>query len=315
MSDASTQGNHPPRWINLLQDGFIIWVLLGAWWGYSFPETAASGKAWIPEMLAAVMLGMGLTLRPADLAALKTAGRPVVIGVCLQFLVMPLTAWLLAMLFAFPHTLAVGLILVGAAPGGTASNVVTFLARGDVTLSVAMTTASTLLAPLLTPLWIWLLASAWLPIEPIPLFITVIKIVLAPVLIGVAIRAFWTPGESILHSMLPLFSMLIIAWIVGVITGLDHAQLASAGVSIFAVVMLLNAAGLCLGYLGAKHAGQGVKRRRTVAIEVGMQNSGLAVALAITHFGVLAALPGAIFSIWHNVSGPLLASIWRRQQG
>jgi len=315
MPDHHVRNNRPPRWARLLQDGFVIWVLLGAWWGYSFPETAAAGKAWIPEMLAAIMLGMGLTLKPADLAALKTAGRPVVIGVCLQFLIMPLAAWLLATAFSFPHELAIGLILVGAAPGGTASNVVTYLARGDVALSVAMTTASTLLAPLLTPLWIWLLASAWLPVAPLPLFITVTKIVLAPVLIGVAIRAFWTPAESILQGILPLFSMLIIAWIVGIITGLDHAQIATAGTSILSVVILLNATGLCLGYLGAKHAGQNIKRRRTVAIEVGMQNSGLAVALAVTHFGALAALPGAMFSIWHNVSGPLLASVWRQKQG
>jgi len=143
----------------------------------------------------------------------------------------------------------------------------------------------------------------------------VIKIVLAPLLIGVAVRAFWTPGERVLQDVFPLFSMLIIAWIVGVITGLDHTQLATAGASVLLVVILLNATGLCLGYLGAKHAGQNVQRRRTVAIEVGMQNSGLAVALAVTHFGALAALPGAIFSIWHNVSGPLLASIWRRKGG
>jgi len=315
MSDTSAHQKYPPRWIKLLQDGFVIWVLLGAWWGYSFPEIAASGKTWIPEMLAAVMLGMGLTLRPVDLMALKTAGRPVVIGVCLQFLVMPLAAWLLALTFSLPHELAVGLILVGAAPGGTASNVVAWLARGDVALSVTMTTASTLLAPLLTPLWIWLLASTWLHIEPLPLFLTVIKIVLAPVLIGVAVRAVWTPGERVLQGMLPLFSMLMIAWIVGIITGLDHAQLAAAGASVLAVVVLLNAAGLCLGYMGAKHAGQDVKRRRTVAIEVGMQNSGLAVAMAVSHFGALAALPGAMFSIWHNVSGPLLASIWQWRQG
>jgi len=314
MSDATAHQKHPPRWIKLLQDGFVIWVLLGAWWGYTQPETAAAGKGWIPEMLAAVMLGMGLTLRPADIVALKTAGRPVIIGVCLQFLVMPLTAWLLALLFSLSHALAVGLILVGAAPGGTASNVVAYLARGDVALSVAMTTASTLLAPVLTPLWVWLLASAWLPVEPLPLFLTVINIVLAPVLIGVAIRAFWSPGEFILQGVLPLSSMLIIAWIVGIITGLDQPQLATTGLSVFSVVILLNATGLCLGYLGAKHAGQDVQRSRTVAIEVGMQNSGLAVALAVTHFGALAALPGAMFSIWHNVSGPLLASIWRRKQ-
>jgi len=296
----------------LAQDGFIVWVLLGAIWGYANPATAAAGKAYIADMLALVMLGMGLTLKPSDLLALKTAGRPVIIGVCLQFLVMPLTAWLLAVACNLPGELAVGLILVGAAPGGTASNVVTWLARGDVALSIAMTTASTLLAPVMTPLWVWLLASAWLPVDPFSLFFTVARIVLAPVLVGVAIRAVWTPGKRLLQGALPLFSMLVIAWIVGVITGLDHDQITMAGASVLTVVVLLNAAGLIMGYLGAKYAGQGSTRRRTVAIEVGMQNSGLAVAMAVAHFSALAALPGALFSIWHNVSGPLLASIWRR---
>ncbi len=295
-----------------LQDGFVLWVLLGALWGLWQPEAAAAGRPWIPTLLSLVMLGMGLTLTPTDLAGLRHAGRPVAVGVCLQYLVMPLAAWALALAFGLPRELAVGLILVGAAPGGTASNVVTWLARGDVALSVAMTTASTLLSPVFTPLWVWLLASAWMPVHPGPLFLAVVRIVLAPVLIGVAIRAFWKPAPWVLNGALPLFSMFIIAWIVGVVTGLNHTQLAQTGAAVLAVVALLNATGLFLGWLGAKHAGQPPVRRRTVAIEVGMQNSGLAVALATAHFGPLAALPGAIFSIWHNVTGPLLASIWRR---
>ncbi len=295
------------------QDVFVLWVLAGALWGYTHPEAAAVGKTFIAGMLALVMLGMGLTLTPADLKGLRSAGGPVVIGVCLQFLIMPLSAWLLAVAAGLPRELAVGLILVGAAPGGTASNVVTWLARGDVALSIAMTTASTLLAPLLTPLWVWLLASAWMPVDPASLFLSVIEIVLAPVLVGVGLRAFWTPGERLLQDFLPLFSMLVIAWIVGVITGLDHDPIARAGAGTLSVVILLNAAGLTLGYLGARYGGQDIRRCRTVAIEVGMQNSGLAVALAVSHFSALAALPGALFSIWHNLSGPMLAGLSRRR--
>lgn len=271
------------------------------------------GKPWIPEMLALVMLGMGLTLTDRDIMALKSAGRPVLIGICLQFLVMPLCAWILARVFALPAELAIGVILVGAAPGGTASNVVTWLARGDVALSVAMTTASTLLAPIMTPLWVWLLASAWLPVDPAALLWTVAKIVLFPVVLGVIIRTRWNPGKRLLNGVLPLFSMFVIAWIVGVIAGLNHTQLASLALPVLAVVALLNGAGLLLGYLGARHAHQPTARCRTVSIEVGMQNSGLAVALAVAHFSPLTALPGALFSLWHNITGPFLATLWRHR--
>jgi len=302
-----------PRWISRAQDAFVIWVLLAALWGFYFPDTASVGKSWISEMLAAVMLCMGLTLKPADIMTLKNAGYPLFIGIGLQFLIMPLCAWGLAIAAGLPRELAIGMVLVGAAPGGTASNVVAWLARGDVALSVAMTTASTLLSPILTPLWIWLLASAWLPVDPVPLLFSVLKIVLLPVLLGVAIRAFWTPGRLLLDGLLPLLSIGVIAWIVGVVTALNHTQLGGVAPALLLCVVLLNAAGLLLGYRGAKLAGQSVKRCRTVGIEVGMQNSGLAVALAVAHFSPLTALPAAIFSIWHNISGPMLAGIWRRR--
>ena len=276
------------------------------------PEMAAPGKPWIPEALAAIMLGMGLTLTREDLQNLRFAGKPLIIGVVLQYGVMPLAAWLVAVALGLPKLLALGVILVGACPGGTASNVVAFLARGDVALSVAMTTASTLLSPVMTPLWVWLLGSAWVPIHPGPLFWTVTQIVLIPVILGALLRRFWTPGPWILEGILPLFSIAVIAWIVGVIVALEHDRIGSAGVVLIAVIAH-NAIGLILGYAGARQANISVSRRRTVAIEVGMQNSGLAVALAVAHFGPVAAVPGALFSVWHNVTGPLLAAIWRRR--
>ncbi|MDH5525703.1 MAG: bile acid:sodium symporter family protein [Nitrospirota bacterium] len=299
------------RWAGYAQDGFVIWVVLGAAWGYAWPEAAAPGKGWIPEALAVVMLGMGLTLRPSDVAALRHAGRAVLTGIGLQFLVMPLAAWGVARTLGLPPELAVGLLLVGAAPGGTASNVVAFLARGDVALSVTMTTASTLLAPLLTPLWVGVLAATWIDIDPLLLALTVAKIVLAPVAAGVLLRRWWTPAPWLPERLLPLLSMAAIVWIVGVITALNHDRLGVAPLVLLAVV-LVNATGLALGYAGARAAGLPERARRTVALEVGMQNSGLAVALAVVHFGPLAAIPGALFSIWHNISGPLLAVVWRR---
>ena len=312
---AHTKSNHEvlPYWVRLIQDGFVIWVLLGALWGYLAPEMAAPGKTWIPEALAVIMLGMGLTLTGEDLNNLRSAGKPLIIGVVLQYLVMPIGGWLLALALGLPKLLALGVILVGACPGGTASNVVVFLARGDVALSVAMTTASTLLSPVMTPLWVWLLGSAWVSIHPVPLFWTVIQIVLIPVILGTVIRRFWTPGRWILEGVLPIFSIAVIAWIVGVIVALEHTRIGSAGVVLIAVIAH-NAVGLILGYLSGRQANLSVSQRRTVSIEVGMQNSGLAVALAVAHFGPLAAVPGAVFSVWHNVTGPLLAAIWRRRQ-
>lgn len=310
-SPHNSQASGIPSWVRLVQDGFVLWVLFGAAWGWLSPDSAALGKAWIPEALATVMLGMGLTLTHHDVLNLRHSGRMLMLGVTLQYLIMPLSAWMIALGLGLPKLVAVGVILVGACPGGTASNVVAYLARGDVALSVGMTTVSTLLSPILTPLWIWVLASTWLSIDPLPLLWTVTKIVLFPVVVGIGLRRFWKPSRWFFEGVLPLVSMIVIAWIVGVIVGLNHDQLNAVGIVLVAVIAH-NALGLGLGYWGSAFKTATARQRRTVAIEVGMQNSGLAVALAVAHFGPIAAVPGAIFSIWHNVTGPLLASLWRR---
>jgi len=301
------------HWFGLLQAGFVFWVMLGAAWGWFFPDLATPGAGWIREALMLIMLGMGLTLRAEDIKALRHAGKPLLLGVSLQYLVMPLVAWLLSWLLNLSPVIALGVILVGCSPGGTASNVVTWLARGDVALSVAMTTASTLIAPLMTPLWVWLIASAWLDIDPVVLFASVVQIVLLPVLIGIIIRRFWQPEEWILDGVFPLIAMLTISWIVGVVVALNVEHMADIAFTLAVAVVLLNLAGLLFGHSLSRIAGQPIQQSRTVAIEVGMQNSGLAVVLAMAHFSAEAALAGAIFSIWHNVSGAVLAAVWRRQ--
>jgi len=299
----------------LLQSGFIFWVLAGGLWGWSFPENAASGAGWIKEALMLIMLGMGLTLKISDIRQLRHAGRPLLVGVSLQYLIMPLAAWSLSMALNLSPMLAMGVILVGCSPGGTASNVVSWLARGDVALSVAMTSLSTLLAPIMTPLWVWLLASAWIDIDPAALFVSVVQIVLLPVVAGIAIRSLWKPGKILLNGVFPLVAMLTIAWIVGVVVGLNIGRLHDVATALLLSVVLLNVTGLLLGRFVMQRLGYGRRKSRTVAIEVGMQNSGLAVALAMAHFSPEAALAGALFSLWHNVSGALLADYWRKSGG
>lgn len=303
--------SHRNHIIKLSQDLFFVWVLIGATWGYFFPKIAASGSGNISTALGVVMLGMGLTITMQQLQSVRNAGTTLILGVLLQFTIMPLIGWLAATVLKLPPMLALGVSLVGASPGGTASNVVTFLARGDVPLSIALTTTSTLISPIITPLWIWLLTANWIDIKPLSLIITTIQIILLPVLLGIVIRRFWTPNSLVMSGILPLVSMLAIAWIIGTIVGLNSDKLFTTPIVIIAVV-LHNVLGLILGYIGAAITGKSTAVRRTISIEVGMQNSGLAVALAIAHFEPVAAIPGAIFSVCHNLTGSLIAAIWRK---
>jgi BASS family bile acid:Na+ symporter len=263
-------------------------------------------------MIGCIMLGMGLTLTREAVERLPRSGRALGLGVLAQFLCMPIVGWVLALVFRLPPELALGVILVGAAPGGTASNVIAFLARGDVALSVGMTVVSTLLCVVLTPAWVWLLGSTWISIDPLALLGSITKIVLGPVLLGMAVRRFWTPRKWILEGALPLTSMLIIAAVVGIIVANNHQQLHLSAMAML-VVVLHCSLGFVLGIRGTSRWVSSEKQRTTIGIEVGMQNSGLAVALAVTHFGPLAAVPGAIFSVWQNLFGAAYAAYRRRK--
>lgn len=299
------------RLIKVSQDLFFVWVLIGAISGYLFPKITASGSGNISIALGVVMLGMGLTITLEQIKSLRHAGKALILGVFLQFTIMPLLGWFAATVLQLPPMLALGVILVGASPGGTASEVITFLARGDVSLSVALTTASTLISPIMTPAWIWLLSSNWVEIQPLSLIMTTVQFVLLPVLIGIVIRYFWTPSKLLMEGILPLVSMFAIVWIIATVVGLNHERLLIVPIVIIAVIFH-NVFGLILGYMGAAITGQPKPICRTISIEVGMQNSGLAVALAIAHFDPVAAIPGAIFSVCHNLTGSLIAAIWRK---
>ncbi|NYT01156.1 MAG: bile acid:sodium symporter family protein [Methanosarcinales archaeon] len=293
---------------------FPIWVLLVSVVGLVRPGTFSFVLPHISLLLGTIMFGMGMTLTLEDFRRVLQQPRDVMIGVLAQYTVMPLVALGIARAFHLSPELAVGMILVGSCPGGTASNVIAYLARGDVALSVTMTSVSTLISPLMTPLLTLWLAGRWMQVPAVDLFLSILQIVLVPVLLGVAAHRFFSRQVARSIHLLPLVSVAAIVLIVGAIIGLNASLLLSLAPVVLAAVVLHNCLGLLLGYLAASLLGMDRPRRRTVAIEVGMQNSGLAVALATIYFSPAAALPGALFSVWHNISGPILAGWWSRRE-
>lgn len=292
---------------------FAFLVILAAVVGLVRPSTFQAALPHIPLLLGVIMFGMGMTLRVEDFSEVLIRPKDVAVGVLAQYSIMPLLAYGLARAFALPDDLAVGVVLLGACPGGTASNVITYLAKGDVALSVTMTSVSTLFAPIMTPLLTLWLAETWAPVPVGGLFVSAVKIVLIPVLLGLAVHIRFSEQVEKGIAVLPLVSVATIVVVVGAVIGANAQQILTCALTIFAVVVLHNLLGLALGYGAGLAMGMNEPRKRAIAAEVGMQNSGLSVALAMSHFNPAVAIPGAIFSVWHNISGPVLATIWSRR--
>lgn len=293
---------------------FPILVIAGAVIAYLAPGSIAPTLGpWVTTMLGVIMFAMGLTLTPPDFLLVAKRPLPILIGVIAQYVIMPLAGWGIATVLGLPPELAVGVILVGCAPGGTSSNVVTYLAKGDVALSVTMTSISTLLAPILTPLLALWLAGQRMDVDGGAMALSIVKVVLIPVLAGLLLR-FLLPGP--VTKVLPALPWLSVAGITGVVMAVvagSADKIASAAAIIMLAVVIHNAIGYGLGYGLALVTGQREAACRATAVEVGMQNSGLAATLAATFVSPLAALPAAIFSVWHNLSGALLAAFFRRR--
>ena len=291
---------------------FPLWAVLASAVALVAPAPLAALKPTIVPLLGLVMFGMGMTLNWNSFAeALRRPGT-LVLGAALQFLVMPLAAYAVAALLGLPAMLATGLILVGSCPGGTASNVVCYLARGDVALSITLTTVSTLLAIAATPALTLIYAGARVPVPALDMVEAIARIVLLPVIAGVVVNQFAGKRLASVQHVFPLLSVVAIVLIIAIIVALNRDNLAVVGPSVAAAVVLHNAIGLAAGYWVPRLLGRDARTCRTLAIEVGMQNSGLGVALSVKYFSAAAALPGALFSIWHNLSGSLLAGWWRR---
>lgn len=267
---------------------------------------------WINPLLGLVMFGMGLTLNPNDFKVIFSRPKDVLIGCIAQFTIMPFLAWLLAHTFRLPTDLALGVILVGCCPGGTASNVITYLAKGDLALSVGMTAASTVLAPFLTPAITWIVAGTFVHVDILSIFFSILQVVILPILAGFVIRHYFPRFTHAAVSYLPAFSSITIVFIVGIIVSHNADKLLTCGMLAIFVVILHNLCGLTLGYTIGRLLHLEHKKCVAISIEIGMQNSGLASSLATLHFAAypFATIPGAIFSVWHNISGAIAAKIY-----
>ena len=292
---------------------FLVWMLIAAVIGFIFPMQLSTLSNWVPYLLGIVMLGMGLTIDPKDFKIIFQAPRSVIIGVVLQYTIMPLSAFLIVKLFHLPPEIAIGVILVGCCPGGTSSNVMSYLANANVALSVAITSVSTLLAPFLTPALIDLFAHEWLQVSFISMFWSVVQVILIPIIIGFVLQKLFKTFADKTATALPIVSVVAISLILASVVGSSKAQILATGLLIFAVVILHNLIGYILGYTFAKILKLDRPDKKAVSIEVGMQNSGLAVSLATVHFNPLSAVPGAVFSLIHNITGPILAKYWNKR--
>lgn len=292
-----------------------ILVLVTALLSFAFPQLLQQVRPTVINyLLGVVMFGMGLTLNLQDFKIVFSRPKDVIIGCLAQFTVMPLLAWGLSRLFSLDEALALGVILVGCCPGGTASNVITYLAKGDLALSVGMTGVSTLLAPFLTPLLTWALAGKSVNVDVVGMLLSILWVVILPIAIGLIVKWIWPKFTEKATDYLPAFSSIAIALIVAIIISANADKLLAGGLLIIVVVMLHNICGLGLGYLIGCLLGLSMSKKRAISIEVGMQNSGLASSLATIHFAAypLATIPGAIFSVWHNLSGAAVAYLYRR---
>lgn len=292
---------------------FPLWAVLLSAVAYLFPQYFAPHQGLIVPFLSLIMLGMGVTLSVNSFLAVFKRPGVVFLGTLMQYTIMPLAAWIVCLILKLPADLAAGVILLGCCPGGTASNVITYLAKGDVALSIVLTSVSTLLAFLATPFLTWLFIGQTVEVDVVGMLTSVVNIVVIPVVLGLLISYFFEKQIKSVKEIFPAISAAAIVIIIAIIIGTNSENLAHSGPLVLLAVILHNGFGLAGGYWVSKALKLSEIEARTIAIEVGMQNSGLSVALAIKHFTPIAALPGAIFSIWHNLSGAFLAGYWSKK--
>lgn len=305
MNAIEAIGKWVGRWFTLL---VVIWAAFN----YAVPKTSAWVVPNTSYLLGIILFGMGLTLKGADFARIVKRPVPVILGTIAHYVIMPLIAFLLCQIFQLKGATAAGVILVGSCPSGTSSSVMAYLAGGDVALDVSIETLSTLLAPIALPGLLLLYAGQYVAIPTQSLFLSTIKIVLVPIILGVLIHTIFGKKIDQLTRALPLISQAAILLIIGAVISANHAELFSAATAlVIPVVMLHNLSGYGLGYLFSRLIRLKDPQRKAITFEVGMQDSSLGATLAMKYFSPAAAIPSTIFSIWHNISGSILSSYWR----
>ena len=270
--------------------------------------------SWVNYLLMVVMFGMGLTMKPKDFALIIKRPKDILIGCAAQFIIMPALAFGLSKLFQLDPALTAGVVLVGTCPGGTSSNVMTYLSKGDVALSVGMTSVNTLLAPLLTPAITWLLLQTTVKVDVWSMFWSIIQVIIIPIALGFVINRFFGKITQKAVAVLPMISTIAICLIIATVVSHNAGKIYTSGVLVLAVVILHNLLGYACGFGLGKLLRLTPEKVKALSIEIGMQNSGLATSLAGTAFSdlAMATVPGALFSVWHNISGAILAAFYRK---
>lgn len=294
---------------------FTLWVIVFAILAFYNPNFFKWLVPYISILLGIIMFGMGMTLSPEDFKQILKQPKNVIIGVLLQFIIMPLLGFGIVLLLQLPYQLAAGVVLVGCVPSGTASNVMTLIAKGDVLLSVTVSSITTLLSPFITPYLYYWLAGTWIPIDPNAMFVDILKIILIPIVLGFLIRVlFGAERTKAVSYFLPSVSVFAIVLIISAVIAVTRDRLFLVAIPVIIAVILHNSLGYLLAYLSSKYLfGMTEKQARAISFEVGMQNSGLSTVLAMKFLTPIAALPSVVFSVWHNLSGSMLANFWSQR--
>lgn len=291
-------------------------ILLIAFISLFFPSSALWIElSWINYLLMVIMFGMGLTISPKDFALVFTNPKDIFCGIISQYLFMPLIAFLLCYLFKLDTALTIGVVLVGACPGGTASNVMTYLAKGDTALSVGITSVNTLLSPILTPTITYLLLKETISVDIKGMFLNIISVILVPIFLGFIINYFFKNFSKQIINYLPKLSQIAICMVIGSVVSHNANKIFESGFLVLVIVILHNLLGFTFGFFVGKFVKMTPSKIKALSLEVGMQNSGLATSLATSTFPnlLMAPVPGAIFSVWHNISGAILANIYKNK--
>ncbi|PPR34455.1 MAG: Pantothenate precursors transporter PanS [Alphaproteobacteria bacterium MarineAlpha6_Bin4] len=301
------------QFVSISTNLFPLWIIIFSFCAFLQPQYWANLTFLIIPLLSLVMFSMGLTLKLENFLKIFKNFKILCLGIFLQFMIMPILGFTLVKFFNIEQIIGIGIILVGCAPGGTASNVICYLARGDVALSISLTIVSTILAVFFMPLLFLFYTGSSIEIPVYQMMFSIFKIVVIPVFLGVVINSIKSIKLEKIKLCLPLIAVLAIVVIVTIIIGSNSEEILEQGPRIFFIVVLHNLLGIFIGFYFCRKMNYSKKISKTLAIEIGMQNSGLATALAIKYFGSLAGLAGAFFSIWHNISGPILAIFWKKR--
>ena len=300
------------KFINLATNLFPLWVIVFSIWAYFDSQTWTALQTFVIPLLSIVMFSMGLTLKTKDFYRIFKNFKIILLGIFLQFLLMPGIGYFLISIFDLETVIAIGILLVGTAPGGTASNVICYLAKGDIALSISLTTCSTFLAVFLMPTLFWLYTGTDIDVPILQMMLSIFKIIILPVTLGVILNSLNLKFLNKIKNALPLIAITAIVIIIATIIGSSSDQILIYGWLILLIVIFHNLLGFIFGYYSCYLLNLDKKTSRTIAIEVAMQNSGLATALAIKYFGAISAIPAAFYSVWHNISGSLIASFWKK---